>query len=120
MIDDTLRSVLAQEGAATFMTEGPGGPHLVATWQSLLMEMDGATLAWPAGGYFQTEVNLREGSPLRMVVAGRVGGTSLGFRLVGRAEVQKDTDLHRQVKARHPWCRAAVVLHLESVVRILG
>ncbi|GEJ57535.1 pyridoxamine 5'-phosphate oxidase family protein [Anaeromyxobacter diazotrophicus] len=119
MIDEAVRAVLAQEGSAAFVTQGPGGPHLVATWQSYLRVLDDATLAFPAGGYRKTEENLRAGSPVQMILGAKEPRAS-GYRLSGRAELQADTPIHAELKQRFPWCRAAVVLHVTQVEKVLG
>jgi hypothetical protein len=120
MIDAAVQAAFSEEGPATFATEGPDGPHLVATWQSYLLAVDATTLAWPAAGYQITEANLKAGSPLQLVVGSRVGKSTVGFRLSGTAEVGRDHPAYALVKARFPWCRAALVLHVAAVARILG
>ena len=123
MIDDAVRSVLRAEGAATFVTNGPCGPHLVATWQSYVEVVDETTLIFPAGGYRRTEDNLAANAYTQLILGARTGtstGKPLGYRLTGTAEVQVGTPLHDRLKARHSWCRAAVVVHVSNVERILG
>ncbi len=119
MIPDALRRALAQEGSAAFVTEGPAGPHLVATWNSYVELVDDATLIFPAGGYHRTEQNLRSGSAVQMIVGGHVP-EGVGFRLTGRAELEVDTPHHARLKRRFPWARAAVVLRVNGVEQVLG
>lgn len=121
MLDAAVRAVLEAEGSATFVTKGPEGPHLVATWQSYLDVIDDGTLAFPAGGYRLTEANLRRDSSVQMVIGSKhgPGEKALGFRLTGTAELQAGTGLHDRLKAKHPWCRAAVVMRVTQVERIL-
>ncbi|HEY3366321.1 MAG TPA: pyridoxamine 5'-phosphate oxidase family protein [Symbiobacteriaceae bacterium] len=123
MINAAVRSVLATEGPATFMTVGEGGPHLVATWQSYLDLLDDTTIAFPAGGFFVTEANLKAGSTMQMVVGAKTGtlsGKPQGYRISGTAEVQTGTEIHQRVKAKFPWCRAAVVMRVTGVEKIHG
>lgn len=123
MIDDAVRSVIASEGSATFVTSGEGGPHIVATWQSYLEVADDTTLLFPAGGFRVTEENLKAGSPLQMVIGAKTGtttGKSLGFRLTGTATLESGTPTHDRVKAKFPWCRAAVVFKVSKVEKIHG
>ena len=119
MITDAIRAVLKQEGPAAFVTTGPGGPHLVATWQSYLRVLDDATLAFPAGGYRRTEENLRAGSEVQMIV-GAKQPTGTGFRLTGRAELETAGPVHARLRQEFPWCRAAVVLRVTGVEKVLG
>lgn len=119
MIPDRLKAALAEEGTAAFVTQGPAGPHLVATWNSYIEVLDGDTLVFPAGGYRQTEENLRGGSSVQMIVGGHVP-EGIGFRLTGRAALEVGTPSHQRVKQRFPWSRAAVVLRVSSVEQVLG
>lgn len=120
MLDAAVLSTLKAEGPAAFVTNGPSGPHLVATWQSYLEVLDDARLAFPAAptGYHATEANLKAGSGCQMVVGSK--GDGQGFRLGGTAELQTDTAIHRQLRERFPWCRAAVVFTVAKVEKILG
>jgi hypothetical protein len=122
LLDATVRDVLRAEGSATFVTNGPNGPHLVATWQSYLDILDDETLAFPAGGYRATEENLGRDAKVQMVIADKHGpsGSAIGFRLTGTAEVQSGQALHERMKAKYPWCRGVIVMRVARVERILG
>jgi hypothetical protein len=119
MIPERLRAALQEEGSAAFVTQGPQGPHLVATWNSYIGIVDASTLVFPAGGYRVTEENLRNGSPVQMIVGGHTP-EGIGFRLTGRAELEVGTPAHLRLKQRFPWSRAAVVLHVSGVEQVLG
>lgn len=122
MINSAVRAAFSAEGPATFFTTGPEGPHLVATWQSYLQVLDETTLVFPAGGYRVTEANLKAGSPVQMVIGSRGGeaGSGSGFRLTGTARLESGTPIHQALRAKFPWCRAAVVFRVEGAERILG
>ncbi len=119
MIPDRLRAALREEGSAAFVTQGPAGPHLVATWNSYLEVLDDGTIVFPAGGYRTTEENLRRGSPVQMIVGGHLP-EGVGFRLTGRGALEVGTPHHARVKQRFPWARAAVVVHVSGVEQVLG
>lgn len=119
MISETIRSVLAHEGPAAWVTQGPEGPHLVATWNSYLQVLDDRTLVFPAGGYRKTEQNLKSGSGAQMII-GAKEPTGIGFLLTGRAELEVDSPVHAQLRTRFPWCRAAVVFRVAQVEKVLG
>ena len=119
MIPDRLKAALAEEGSAAFVTQGPDGPHLVATWNSYLEIVGDDTVLFPAGGYRRTEENLRRGSPVQMIVGGHVPD-GIGFRLTGRAALEVGTASHERIRKRFPWARAAVVLRVGSVEQVLG
>ncbi len=118
-IPDRLMRVLREEGSAAFVTHGPAGPHLVATWNSYIDVVDPSTLRFPAGGYRKTEENLRNGSPVQMIVGGHLP-EGVGFRLTGSASIESGTPNHVHVKQRFPWARAAVVFRVSSVEQVLG
>ena len=121
MLDSTVLSALEAEGSATFATIGPRGAHLVATWQSYLEVIDDGTLIFPAGGYRATEVNLANDPSVQMVIGSRRGTQgAIGFRLTGTAHLEAGSALHERLKLKHPWCRAAVVMRVTGVERILG
>jgi hypothetical protein len=119
MIPDALRAALNEEGSAAFVTQGPSGPHLVATWNSYIEVVDSRTMVFPAGGYRKTEENLRSGSSVQMIVGGHVP-RGVGFRLTGHAELEVGTPHHLRLKQRFPWARAAVVIHVSGVEQVLG
>lgn len=118
MLTDAIKSVLAQEGNAAFVTNGPEGPHLVGTWQNYIQILDDATIMFPAGGYRTTEANVKAGSPVQMLISGH--NPNCGYRLTGMAEFQAGTPLHEQLKQRFPWCRAAVILRISDAKKVLG
>ncbi|WP_242394464.1 pyridoxamine 5'-phosphate oxidase family protein [Anaeromyxobacter oryzisoli] len=119
MITETIRSVLEHEGPAAWVTQGPEGPHLVATWNSYIQILDDHTLAFPAGGYRKTEQNLANGSGAQMII-GAKAPAGIGFLLTGRAALEVDTPVHAQLRSRFPWCRAAVVFRVTQVEKVLG
>ncbi len=122
MLDVLVRAVLAQEGSAALVTAGSEGPHLVATWHSYMEILDDQTIAFPAGGLKKTEANIKAGSPVQMIIGaqGEGGKGGKGYRLTGAAEFQKGTEVHERLRARFPWCRAAVVMTLNKVEKVLG
>lgn len=122
MLDAAIRAVLGTEGSATFATSGPGGPHLVATWQSYIQVLDDEALAFPAGGYRLTAANLECNPAVQMVIADKRGpeGPAIGFRLTGTAELQSGNALHERLKVKYPWCRGVVVMRVQQVEQILG
>lgn len=121
MIDDAVKAVLSRESSAALVTSGAEGPHLVATWNSYIELLSDDTIAFPAGGLRRTQANVEAGSPVQLIIGSRdEAGKGTGFRLTGRAEYQLDTPVHHQLKQRFPWCRAAVVMKIEQVQKVLG
>ncbi|HYG59863.1 MAG TPA: pyridoxamine 5'-phosphate oxidase family protein [Symbiobacteriaceae bacterium] len=121
MIHDAVKAVLSQESSAALVTSGPNGPHLVATWNSYIEILTDDTIAFPAGGMKQTQANVEAGSPVQMIIGSRdQAGNGSGYRLAGQAEFQAGTAIHDQLKKRFPWCRAAVVMRISQVEKVLG
>lgn len=97
-----------------------GGAHLVATWGDYVRTMgiqEGDVILIPAGGYHQTEKNLRGNPRVEVLLASQQAGT--GFRLIGRAEVQTDGNWAERVKDVYGWARGALVVHVEEVEKLL-
>lgn len=121
MIDDAVKAVLSRESSAALVTTGAAGPHLVATWNSYITLLDDQTLTFPAGGMRTTQANVEAGSPVQLIIGSRDdAGKGTGFLLTGRADFQTGTPVHDQLKERFPWCRAAVVLRLDQIEKVLG
>ena len=121
MINDEIKAIFARESSAALATAGPDGPHLVATWNSYIEVVSDTAIAFPAGGMRQTQANAEAGSPVQMIIGSRDDtGKGRGFRLTGRAEFQTGTALHERMKQRFPWCRTAMLLHIERVEKVLG
>ncbi|HWI60268.1 MAG TPA: pyridoxamine 5'-phosphate oxidase family protein, partial [Symbiobacteriaceae bacterium] len=116
-----VKAVLARESSAALVTSGPEGPHLVATWNSYIEILAADALAFPAGGMRQTQANVEAGSPVQLIIGSRDdAGKGTGFLLLGQAEFQSDTPVHERLKRRFPWCRAAVVMHINRAEKVLG
>ncbi|HLN62838.1 MAG TPA: pyridoxamine 5'-phosphate oxidase family protein [Symbiobacteriaceae bacterium] len=121
MIDDAVKAVLSREGSAALVTSGAAGPHLVATWNSYITLLADDALAFPAGGMRTTQANVEAGNPVQLIIGSKdETGKGAGFRLTGRAEFRTGTPVHDRLKERFPWCRAAVVMRLEKIEKVLG
>ena len=77
------------------------------------------TIVLPAGRYRQTEENLRKNDRVQLLVASRkVQGTrspGQGYLIVGTAEIVSSGEIVDTVKAKFPWARGALVIHVEEV-----
>lgn len=121
MIDDAVKTVLSREGSAALVTSGAEGPHLVATWNSYIEVLSDDAIIFPAGGLRRTQANVEAGSPVQLIIGSKdESGKGTGFRLTGRAEYQTGTPAHDRLKERFPWCRAAVVMRIDRVEKVLG
>ena len=105
----------------TIVTTGDDGPHVVGNWCDYMRALGvGAdTIVLPAGRYRQTEENLRKNNRVQLLVASRkVQGTrspGQGYLIAGTAEIVSSGGVADAVKAKFPWARGALVIHVEAV-----
>lgn len=122
-MDPLIGQVLASEGAATMVTVGANGPHVVATWNSYLQPEGDDTLLIPVGGYHRTEANLKAGSRLIMLIGSKTApgrrGPGTGFRLTGSAEISSTGGCFDRIKQRFPWARAVLVFTVGQSEQLL-
>ena len=77
------------------------------------------TIILPAGHYRQTEQNIHKDNRVQLLVASKkVQGTrsvGQGYLITGTAEIISSGDVVDAVKAKFPWARGALVIHVEQV-----
>jgi len=120
-IEGNCRDVCEATEFVTIVTTGDDGPHVVGNWGDYMRTLGiGAdTIVLPAGRYRQTEQNLRKNNRVQLLVASRkVQGTrspGQGYLIVGTAEIVSSGEIADAVKAKFPWARGALVIHVEEV-----
>jgi predicted pyridoxine 5'-phosphate oxidase superfamily flavin-nucleotide-binding protein len=120
-IEGNCRDVCDATEFVTIVTNGDNGPHVVGNWGDYMRALGiGAdTIVLPAGRYRQTEENLRKNDRVELLVASRkVQGTrspGQGYLIVGTAEIVSSGEIADAVKAKFPWARGALVIHVEEV-----
>jgi predicted pyridoxine 5'-phosphate oxidase superfamily flavin-nucleotide-binding protein len=120
-IEGNCRDVCEATEFVTIVTTGGDGPHVVGNWGDYMRTLGiGAdTIVLPAGRYRQTEQNLRKNNRVQLLVASRkVQGTrspGQGYLIVGTAEIVSSGEIADAVKAKFPWARGALVIHVEEV-----
>ena len=120
-IEGNCRDVCEATEFVTIVTIGDDGPHVVGNWGDYMRALDiGAdTIVLPAGRYRQTEQNLRKNNRVQLLVASRkvqgTRGSGQGYLIVGAAEIVSSGDIADAVKAKFPWARGALVIHVEEV-----
>lgn len=120
-IEGNCREVFEATEFVTIVTSGDDGPHVVGNWGDYLRALGiGAdTLVLPAGRYRQTEQNLAKNNRVQLLVASRkVQGTrspGQGYLIAGTAEIVSSGEIAEAVKAKFPWARGALVIHIEEV-----
>lgn len=119
-IDGVIREVLDATEVVTVATMGDNGPHLVASWGDYMrmFGFEGDIILLPAGHFQETEDNLRRDGKIQLLAGSRrVQGShspGQGCILAGRGEVVTSGPLADKVKAKFPWARGALVIHVED------
>jgi predicted pyridoxine 5'-phosphate oxidase superfamily flavin-nucleotide-binding protein len=120
-IEGSCRDVCEAAEFVTIVTNGDDGPHMVGNWGDYMRALGiGAdTLVLPAGRYRQTEQNLRKDNRVQLLVASRkvqgTHGPGQGYLIVGTAEIVSSGEIAAAAKAKFPWARGALVIHVEAV-----
>ena len=120
-IEGTCRDVCDATEFVTIVTAGDDGPHVVGNWGDYMriLGIKEDMLIFPAGRYLQTEKNLRKNNRIQLLVASRkVQGMRTpgqGYLIVGTGEILISGDIVDAVKAKFPWARGAMVIHVEDV-----
>jgi predicted pyridoxine 5'-phosphate oxidase superfamily flavin-nucleotide-binding protein len=120
-IEGNCRAVLEATEFVTIVTSGDDGPHVVGNWGDYLRAagIGADTIVLPAGHYRQTEQNLRNDNRVQLLVASRkvqgARGLGQGYLIVGTAEIVATGEIADAVKAKFPWARGALVIHVEDV-----
>jgi predicted pyridoxine 5'-phosphate oxidase superfamily flavin-nucleotide-binding protein len=120
-IDEVCRAVCEATEFVTIVTSGDDGPHVVGNWGDYMraIGIEDDTIVFPAGHYQQTEANLRKNNRIQLLVASKKvrGMRSLGqgCLITGTGEIISSGDIVDRIKAKFPWARGAMVVHVESV-----
>jgi predicted pyridoxine 5'-phosphate oxidase superfamily flavin-nucleotide-binding protein len=120
-IEGNCRDVCEATEFVTIVTSGDDGPHVVGNWGDYMRTMGiGAdTIVLPAGHYRQTEQNLRKNNRVHLLVASRkvqgARGLGQGYLIAGTAEIVTAGEIADAVRAKFPWARGALVIHVKDV-----
>ena len=120
-IEGNCRDVCEATEFVTIVTTGDDGPHVVGNWGDYMRKLGikDDTIVFPAGRYHQTEKNLRKNDRIQLMVASRAvqGNRSpgQGYVILGRGEILSSGGVVDAVKAKFPWARGALVIHVEDV-----
>ena len=120
-IEGKCRDVCEATEFVTIVTSGDDGPHVVGNWGDYMraLGIKEDTIIFPAGRYHRTEQNLRKSNRIQLLVASKkVQGTrspGQGYVISGTANIVSSGDIADTVKAKFPWARGAMVIHVEEV-----
>ena len=126
ILTGNVKQALEKAEIVTIATSGEKGPHLVATWGDFVRSLDiddGKTIVIPAGGYAQTEKNLKRDNQVEVLIGSKevMGKSSMGtgYRLKGHAEILTGGELMDLTKFKFPWARAALVIVVDKAEQLL-
>ena len=120
-LEGICRDVCEATEFLTIVTTGNDGPHVVGNWGEYMrtLGIKEDMIVLPAGRYRKTEQNLRKNNHIQLMVASKkVQGTRTpgqGCLIVGTAEILDSGDVVDAVKAKFPWARGALMIHVEEV-----
>jgi len=120
-IEGNCREVCEATEFVAIVTSGENGPHVVGNWGDYMRTLGVTedTIILPAGHYRQTEQNIHKDNRVQLLVASKkVQGTrsvGQGYLITGTAEIISSGDVVDAVKAKFPWARGALVIHVEQV-----
>lgn len=120
-IEGVYRDLCEATEFAAIVTTGDDGPHVVGNWGDYMrvLGIKDDMIVFPAGRYRQTEKNLLSDSRVQLLIASKkVQGTrspGQGCLIIGRGEILDSGDIVDAVKAKFPWARGALVIHVEDV-----
>lgn len=120
-IEGNCREVCEATEFMTIVSSGENGPHVVGNWGDYMrtMGVKEDTIILPAGHYRQTEQNIQKNNRVQVMVASRkvqgIRGLGQGYVIAGTAEIIDSGDVVDAVKAKFPWARGALVIHVEQV-----
>ena len=120
-IEGVCRDVCEATEFVAIVTTGDDGPHVVGNWGDYMrvLGIKENMIIFPAGRYRQTEKNIRRNSHVQLLVASKkVQGTrsaGQGCLIIGTGEILSSGDIVDAVKAKFPWARGAMVVHVEDV-----
>ena len=120
-MEGICRDVCDATEFVTIVTSGDDGPHVVGNWGDYMrvLGIKKDMIVFPAGRYHQTEKNLRKNDRIQLLVASKkVQGTrslGQGCLIIGIGEIVSAGDIVDAVKAKFPWARGAMIVHVEDV-----
>lgn len=120
ILNGVIHELLQASEFLTIVSKTDDEPHLVGNWGEYLraLGIEGDTLVLPAGHYRKTEEYLRKDDRVWLMAASRQvkgsHGPGQGCVLSGRAEIVTSGPLAERAKARFPWARGALLIHVEK------
>ena len=122
-IPETMLEVLKKDGVVAIATLGPGGPHMVNTWNSYIQVSEDGRLLIPAGYFRRTEANIVANNKVLVTLGSSkvrgLNGSGTGFLVKGTATFITAGPDFESMKSRFGWARATLVISVDSATQTL-
>jgi len=125
-IEGKCREVLDKAEWVAIATTGPAGPHLAGTWGGYIRALGikgDETILVPAGGYMETEQNLKQDDRIELLCGTRqvqgVNGPGKGCRIRGTGQLQTTGELAEMARKKFPWARGVLVIKVDEALEQL-
>lgn len=120
---DSIKKILLYSVPVGIVTIGPDGSHLIGVWSSEITMINDEILMIPVAGMNRTEENIRRGSDIKLLIASHdvpgSSGMGTGYRVIGTAEFHYSGSYYEQVKAQFDWARAALVVSIDAIDKLI-
>lgn len=118
MFTEKLMEVLTHEGVVSIVTCSNNEAHVVNTWNSYLVVVEGNKLLIPAAAMIKTEENIKANPKVKLtlgskeVMGYRYMGT--GFLLEGTANFLKDGEYFEMMSDKYPFLTRVLEVTVDS------
>lgn len=125
-IEGVCKEVIEKSEWVAIATAGTDGPHVVGCWTRNIcaLGIEEKTLMIPAWRFHKTEENLRQNSRVELLFASlqveRPDGHGQGCSISGMGEIQTSGKTAEAVKAKFPWARGVLIVHVIETKVHLG
>jgi len=117
------KRVLDKTEFIAIVTSGDEGAHTVGTWgdYARTLGVEGEEVRIPVWGYHKTEENIRNGSPVELLLGTKTlqrpsGKFGQGCMLSGKGEIQTSGSLAELTKKTFPGSRGVLIVKVEKVL----
>jgi uncharacterized pyridoxamine 5'-phosphate oxidase family protein len=118
MFTEKLMEVFTHEGVVSIVTCSNNEAHVVNTWNSYLVVVEGNKILIPAAAMIKTEENIKVNPKVKLtlgskeVMGYRYMGT--GFLLEGSAKFLKDGEYFKMMSEKYPFLTRVLEVTVDS------
>lgn len=120
---DQIREILKTPIPISIVTTGESGAHLVGVWNDDIFIASEDTILIPVMGMRKTEVNIKSGSDVALLIASKEvkspDGGAMGFRVTGSGVFYYSGRQYEFIKSKLDWARAALGISITKIERLI-